>query len=162
MPERGVNMTSQAIAAEMGQRVAYWLRQAYPRDGAKLAAQEFKASPHTTRRWLEGGLPESRHLQAMASKWGKRFVAFVYEPVVGPWGEYGIEDDIAELRASVERLTDCVARGPFVVRRDAVVPRAAAETVGRKLSRPLNGVPMVSRQDERSGDVADRVKEAAE
>lgn len=68
-----------------GDRVAIWLRRIYPRNGAKLAAQDFHVSPHTSRRWFEGKLAENKHLAAMEVRWGQPFVAFVTEPLVGAW-----------------------------------------------------------------------------
>lgn len=107
-------MTDAAVASEMGTRVAAWLRQAYPRDGAKLVAREFNASPHTTRRWFEGSLPKNRHMAAMARKWGHRFVAFVYEPAIGPWGTV---DGWAERAYDMAQVWSL---GPFRLGGDAV------------------------------------------
>lgn len=75
------------IVDGIGGRIAAWLKRIYPRNGAKLAAQDFDVSPHTTRRWFEGKLPENKHLALMQARWGKPFIAFITEPVVGPWPE---------------------------------------------------------------------------
>lgn len=90
--------------AEIGKRVALWLHNTYPRNGAKRAALDFTASPHTTRRWFGGGLPENKHMAAMARRWGKRFLAFVYEPVVGTWDEPSLKQEIIALRERLDRL----------------------------------------------------------
>ena len=87
-----------AAHIEVGRRIRAWLIQAYPHDGAKLAARDFDASPHTTRRWFEGAMPENKHFAAMVRRWGKRFVAFVMEPLVGPWATYTMDLDLDDMR----------------------------------------------------------------
>ena len=93
-----------AAHIEMGRRISAWLRDAYPHDVAKMAALDFHCSPHTTRRWLEGALPENKHFAAMASRWGKRFVAFVMEPLVGPWATYAMDLELDDMRRRLDAL----------------------------------------------------------
>lgn len=107
MPKNGIKLPSaDAITTEMGQRVAVWLRREYPRDGAKLIARDLDASPHTTRRWLTGALPENRHMAVMARRWGRRFLAFVFEPATGPIPDLALDEELRELRQRLARLED--------------------------------------------------------
>lgn len=93
-----------AMTAEMGARVAAWARQAYPKDTAKLLSRQFGASPHTTKKWIAGCLPSNEHLAAMGRAWGKRFLAFVYEPVVGPWRHYAMDEELEDLKTRIAEI----------------------------------------------------------
>lgn len=133
-----------AAHIEMGRRISAWLRDAYPHDGAKRAASDFHCSPHTTRRWLEGALPENKHFAAMAARWGKRFVAFVMEPLVGPWATYALDLELDDMRRRLDALgaelkgeRDAVdglqadAAIPPVARREASAGGGTVEAVSR-------------------------------
>lgn len=135
---------SAAVAEEMGQRVSAWLRRTYPRDGAKLLAQDFQVSPATTKRWFQGALPENRHMAMMASRWGKRFVAYVFEPVVGPWRDYGLDDELREVKARIARLeVDLEGSRSDQGHDGAPLPGAAhaAGQMARDARRALEGAP---------------------
>lgn len=72
-----------AVSGEViGERTAAWLRQAFPGDNrAKLIAREFDCDERTAKAWLAGEPPQlHRHWHAMVGKWGKAFLAFVYQP----------------------------------------------------------------------------------
>jgi hypothetical protein len=73
------------IVEEMGRRVAAWMRDLHPRNTAKEVARALNVSEHTTKRVLEGQLPQNRLLVTMIRVWGKRFAAYLLEPAVGPW-----------------------------------------------------------------------------
>lgn len=90
-----------ALAAELGQRVAFWLRSAYGRGCAKHAAREFGVSVRTAEDWLAGHCPTSAHLQAMAHRWGWRFVQFAFE---GACGTPAIDTRITALETELEAL----------------------------------------------------------
>lgn len=64
---------------EIGQRWAYWLHQAYPKDAAKLIARDFDVSISTSTRWLGGVVPTFDHFTLAAKRWGRPFLAFVFE-----------------------------------------------------------------------------------
>lgn len=122
--DRKMHAGAEAVHMEVGQRVALWLRQAYPRDGAKLAANDFDASPHTTKKWFAGALPENRHMTAMAKRWGKRFLAFVYEPAVGPWRDYVLHEELQDLKSRLARL-EADTNAEMVLQGDAGFPPMA-------------------------------------
>jgi hypothetical protein len=96
-------MSTAAIHMEVGERVAFWLRQEWPTKTAENAAAAFNVSVPTARRWVGKQAPSMKHLAAMMRRWGKRFAAFVLEPT-GDWTvEWRIE---AELEALQTRLSD--------------------------------------------------------
>ena len=95
---------SPGTTLEMGQRVCFWLKSYYPRNAAKLIARDFRVSIATAKRWLAGALPTAEHLAAMGARFGKRFLAFVYEPAVGPWRDYAYEEEIQDLRTRLDAL----------------------------------------------------------
>lgn len=139
MPIRGVRMTTAEITAEMGQRVSLWLRRAYPSAGAKRIARDLDASPHTARRWLEGALPENRHLAAMASRWGRRFLAWVYEPAIGPAADFALDDELQELRRRLARLETDYAIARETLRGEDRAGDAVAASAVRPLSPVARG-----------------------
>ncbi|MGE0716896.1 MAG: hypothetical protein AB7P02_15750 [Alphaproteobacteria bacterium] len=118
-------MTTQVLTDAMGQRVAVWLRHRYPREGAKRIARDMAASPHTARRWLEGALPENRHLVEMGRRWGSRFIAFVFEPVIGPAAGLALDDELQELRERFTKLEAEFAQARSV--RGTARPRDAVD-----------------------------------
>ena len=97
------------ISAEMGARVAFWLRSAYGSSRAKHVAREFNVSVRTAEDWIGGHCPTSKHLEAMAKRWGWRFIHFVYEGAVGcP----AIDARITAIEAEIDALrTAQAARG---------------------------------------------------
>lgn len=118
-------MPHDGMTLEMGARVAAWVRQAYPRDTAKLLARDFGASPHTTKKWIGGCLPSNEHLAAMGRRWGKRFLAFVYEPVVGPWRHYAMDEELEALKTRIAEIEREFADGPVDAAGRAVANAAA-------------------------------------
>ncbi|MBX3490871.1 hypothetical protein [Parvibaculum sp.] len=98
------------VTAEIGSRVGFWMRQEWPRDTAKLAARAFDASERTAEKWLAGALPSNAHMVAMMSRWGHRFVAFVYEPVVGTsLRPYALAQELKEMQGQLEALERKIA-----------------------------------------------------
>lgn len=90
---------SAAVADEVGSRVSYWLREAYPSDTAKVVARLFGCSPRTVEGWLAGHMPANRHLLLMMRAWGRQFVAFIFEPAVGTsLAAYAIDQELQELK----------------------------------------------------------------
>lgn len=127
----------------------------------KRTAQRFGVSVSMAKLLRRGqGWTLARVEQARRS-FGPSFDHMVFGPLTAG-GQDDISHHVAEFDAAYERLKRCVVGGPYQPRLDAVAPRDTAEASGRELPRPLNGIPVVSRSDERSGDVAERVKEAAE
>ena len=121
--------------AAMGDRTCAWLHQAYPHDGAKLAARDFNVSPHTTKKWFSGMHPSNEHLAAMASRWGKQFVAFVMEPLVGPWDAYAIQEELHAIHAQLNSIESKFAGE--VVRGDSSALSRPDGAEARPLGRPL-------------------------
>ena len=95
--------------AAMGDRTCAWLRQAYPHDGAKLSARDFNVSPRTTKKWFAGNPPSNEHFAAMAGRWGKKFVAFVMEPLVGPWDAFAIQEELHAIRDQLDSIESQLA-----------------------------------------------------
>lgn len=118
---KGNEKMHDGMTLEMGSRVAEWMRQAYPRDTAKLAARDFGASPHTVKTWLAGALPSNKHLAMMGRRWGKRFLAFVYEPVVGPWRHYAMDEELQMLRSRIAAIEREFLHDPIGAPAGAVV-----------------------------------------
>lgn len=97
-------MTSTAIGMGVGQRIAAWLRQAYPDAKAKRIALDFGCDERTAKSWLAGERPIGRHLDAMIARWGRVFFAFVYEPVLN-WAEQErLDAELAALQSVTARL----------------------------------------------------------
>jgi len=69
-------MTAQPLG--LGPRVAAFLREAYPRDRAKLIARRFRVSESTAERWLRGHAPTTDHIEEMYGEWGTAFVMAVF------------------------------------------------------------------------------------
>lgn len=118
-------VTTLDLTDEMGRRVATWLRTTYPRDGAKRIARDTGTSPHTVRKWLGGALPENRHMAMMASRWGARFLAFVYAPALSAAEAAAEADELTDLRRRLERLEDALD-GSNLDRAPPGAPRLAA------------------------------------
>lgn len=143
MPFNGVYLPGVDVAAQMGTRVAEWLRREYPDAAAKRIARDLDASPHTTRRWLEGALPESRHLAAMARRWGGRFLAFVYAPAIDADALLSAQADVRDIRLQLDRLEARLGQPEFVAAETTLAGRSAG---GRPVppaqaARPLAPVP---------------------
>lgn len=101
-PER-LPMTD--VAGAVGVRVSYFIRQAHPQDTAKVVARIFGCSPKTVEGWLSGSLPMNRHLIQMMSRWGQRFIVFVFEPAVGTSLQaYQLDQELKEVKAQIVRL----------------------------------------------------------
>ena len=143
-------MLNEAVTIEMGDRVSAWLRQAYPRDAAKLAARDLGASPHTVEKWLAGSLPANKHLVAMGQRWGKGFFAFILEPVVGPWRHYAMDAEIDDLKSRIAAIEKEHLHEPIgaptgaVVGATADIPMGAHSSEGDQAAtapRPADGQP---------------------
>ena len=118
-----------AVTMEVGSRVAYWMRQVYMRDAAKLMARDFQCSPHTAKKWLLGEQPSNKHLNMMAQRWGKAFLAFIYEPIVGPWRDYAMDAELDDLKARIAAIEREFAHEPIEAPARAVVGATADEQV---------------------------------
>lgn len=98
-------MIAMTADADVGNRVAEWLRDNFPRNGAKVAAKEFDVSPHTTKRWFLGVRPANEHFDAMAARWGWRFLSFVYQGVIPePPSRGTLDAKLDELQAVLASL----------------------------------------------------------
>lgn len=67
-----------------GYRCADWLKQAYRYNRGKAIARDFGVSENTAWLWMSGKCPSIWHLEAMAARWGKHFVAYVFSDVEQP------------------------------------------------------------------------------
>lgn len=100
MVEKDSKMSA-AMAAEMGERVAIWLRQAYPDAKAKRIARDFDVAEATAKSWLAGKPPSTGHLAQMCARWRKSFAAWVLAPT-GDWtAEWRLQ---AEIEAAVNAM----------------------------------------------------------
>ena len=61
------------IQVSLGQQIAAFLRQRYPKNAAKLIATEFDVSIATAERWLAGVHLSAKHIAQMQAKWGEPF-----------------------------------------------------------------------------------------
>lgn len=82
--QTGKKMQADALHGEVGQRVAYALRQVYPAHAAKLIARDFGVDERTAKGWLAGQTPQGKHLLALMHKLGAWFASAVLVPV-GDW-----------------------------------------------------------------------------
>lgn len=105
MAKSGADLT---LTEKIGARVAEWLRQVYERDAAKRIAADFGVSPNTAKSWLAGAMPANSHIAALVARFGREFLAFVFEPVLGPWPEAvyearleAVEKEAAALRRAL-------------------------------------------------------------
>jgi hypothetical protein len=91
--------------ADVGPRVADWLRSNYRDSLAKRVAREFEVSERQAQRWASGERPTPEHISAMAAKWGWRFIGFIYQGVVGhPMPEVPALPAASEIHAKLDRL----------------------------------------------------------
>lgn len=104
---RGTEKMS-AVALEVGQRTAHWLKQRWPVDTAKYLAREFDLSVRTAEGYCAGGVPSNRVWHAMVARWGKAFVAFIYEPHFD-WAEQArLEVEIETIQARLDAVREKV------------------------------------------------------
>lgn len=66
--------------AEVGNRVAHWLRQAYPRHAAKLLQTDLGLTSDIAERALQGKAAQHT-IERMIRQWGQPFRDFIYEPL---------------------------------------------------------------------------------
>lgn len=91
--------------AMTGARCAEWLRREYPEPRAKVIARDFGASPRTVERWLQGQMPSPDTWMQMVARWGWRFLAHAYEPVVGTTpATIHLREDLAALKTQIAAL----------------------------------------------------------
>ncbi len=62
----------------IGERIAAFLKQAYPRHHAKRLAQDFGCSPGTAERWLSGTAPKVDWIEKMYARWGEQFARALF------------------------------------------------------------------------------------
>lgn len=93
--------------APVGECVAAWLRQWRPSDTAKHAAVAFDVAVVTAKGWLAGRRPSNEHLDRMIARFGRPFVAFVYQPICPDLAEDALAAEFAELSG---RLADLKAK----------------------------------------------------
>ena len=100
---------------EMGSRVAFWLRQAYPRNTVKEVARAVDSDERTVREWLEGKYPSGKHISRLSGLFGYRFVAFVFEPACGDTAMLRIRGELDDLQKEHAQLADRIlqARADF-------------------------------------------------
>lgn len=135
-------LNAEAISYGVGQRASAWLRQAYPGDSrAKRIARDFECDERTAKSWLAGERPANRHWDQMVARWGRAFLAFVYQPYFD-WAEQErLDAELAALQSVAARLEE--ARGahastPDVDRAIRAVahekaPKARAVVAGARL-----------------------------
>lgn len=68
----------------LGSRIGWWARMAWPNSRAKNLANMLDVSEAQAKRILGGAAPTSSQLSVMARTWGWRFIAFAFEGIAGP------------------------------------------------------------------------------
>lgn len=101
LAERDLNLPGDSVA--VGDRVADWLRQEYPRASLKEVGRDLDVSHHTVKKWMAGARPENQHFDRMVKRWGAAFVAYCYG-LAEAWGEPAVQREMEDLRRRVERL----------------------------------------------------------
>jgi hypothetical protein len=142
--EKGRNMAHLDQTMDLGARVRWFIRGNYQGGGTiKRLCREFNWNEAKAKRVFNGEGIRGDDLDLMAKRWGWRFVDFIFGPMTGQsaGGRDDISQHVAELRASVERLHDCMARGALLVRGEPVSPRADAALGGRALPGAGAAVP---------------------
>lgn len=99
-----------AIAWGVGQRTAIWLRSRWPTDTAKHAARALETEPRTVKTWLAGKPPSNEFFHAMVARWGREFVAFVYQPHFDWTEQARLEVEIETMAASLEEIREQLRR----------------------------------------------------
>lgn len=105
-----------AVAHIAGSRIALFLQREYERPRAKLIANDFSVDDRTAKSWLKTGKVSPAHWHAMVQRWGRRFIAFVYEPEFDWARQMLLADELeraearlAELRLKLEGNTDAAS-----------------------------------------------------
>lgn len=163
--ETGKRMSADEMSLSEPQKRAGWYveRVTHGPHQDKRGAALLRCSPNMFWRLKRGEGWTVERLSLAAKVFGHSFVEVVFGPLTGQGrGLDDISQHVAEFDAAYERLKRCVVGGPYQPRLDAVDHRGAAAGNGSALPRAVAGVPLVRGSDERSGDVAGRVKEAAE
>jgi hypothetical protein len=100
-------MTSLCQNLEIGQRWAYWLREIYQHDAAKLIARDFDVSISTSTRWLGGTVPTVEYLTIAAKRWGWPFITFLYGKLPIPT-EIELEARLLEAEKAAEKALQTI------------------------------------------------------
>lgn len=158
--DQGRNMAHLDQSMDLGGRVRWFIRGNYQGGGTiKRLCREFNWNEAKAKRVFNGEGIRNEDVDLMARRWGWRFVQFIYSPVCGPGG---LAHDIAEFKASLERIEACVAGGASAVRDAWVLSRSDAPTDGRNMPRPVAGVSVERGSSERDGAEHPELKAAAE
>lgn len=89
-----------------GERVAAWLRQAYPECRAKRIARDFEASEPAAKSWLHGRAPGREFLERMMRRWGRGFFLFVYGGQFDWAAQLELEHRIEALQAALDQVKE--------------------------------------------------------
>ena len=96
--------TGKRFAPEVGRKFAAFYRQTYPKNTAKLLAQEAGCSVDTAKNWLSGSCPANEHLFAAWARRGRAFFAFVFDDIDADLAR------IAQLKAEVDEINKRIHR----------------------------------------------------
>src|SRR5690606_22103219 len=94
----------------VGERVAWWLRKEWPTQTVQRAAEAFNASEGTVKGWLRGKVPANAGMMLMIARWGRAFVAHVYEPVNPEMAEMQLEARLDAFARMQAEMTDELRR----------------------------------------------------
>jgi len=82
--EKHQKMSQTANDANLGDRIGWWARMAWPGSRAKNLANMLGISESQAKRIIGGAAPTSEQMAIMAKAWGWRFIDFVFEGLAGP------------------------------------------------------------------------------
>ena len=104
-PKKGVRLMGVTVTLNVSHKVAFWMRQEWPRDTAKCAALAFGTTRNTTKAWLAGVRPDGTFFDMMVARWGKPFIAHVYAPF--DWAQQlALDVELETALASLEEIRD--------------------------------------------------------
>lgn len=100
------------VTAAMSERFTGFLRTEYPRNTAKVVAQELRKvagdtapTPRTVQSWLDRqNLPQQRHLAACVMRWGRAFLDAYFDPCFGSPDPEDLDRRAERLRHDIEFL----------------------------------------------------------
>jgi len=96
-------MLTADLTRDIAERVAKWLRYAFPRNTAKEVARTFSVSPHTVTSWLKAEYPpENRHITTMIKRWGFPFLRYIYASLLPSTED--LAQELAELKRRLAQL----------------------------------------------------------
>lgn len=95
----------------VGLRNAAWWKRRHPKDTQKKLAAEMDIALDTAKKWLAGVCPQSHHLVKMMGRFGREYMAEIFEPLdPGYSQELSLRADMRAHIREAEKLAERMAK----------------------------------------------------